>query len=59
MTLKARILDVLKSKGEPMTAEEIARELNYERVPVIKGLLTRLMKEGKVVKEGDKYRLAE
>ncbi|RLF22748.1 MAG: TrmB family transcriptional regulator [Thermoprotei archaeon] len=56
--VKRRIIEALKEHG-PLTPEEIAEKIGYPKVSVIKGQLTRLKKEGKVVEEAGKYRLVE
>ncbi len=57
--LKSRIYEfLLKNKGREFTVEEIAKAINEERISVVKAQLTRLVKEGKVVKVGvDKYKV--
>ncbi|ADY01083.1 MAG: TrmB family transcriptional regulator [Vulcanisaeta sp.] len=55
--IKKKILDYLTSnKGKEFTAEEIARAVGEERINVIKAQLTRLIKDGKVVKTDGKYK---
>ncbi|WP_054843933.1 hypothetical protein [Vulcanisaeta souniana] len=56
--IKKKILDYLTGNrgGREFTAEEIARAVGEERVNVIKAQLTRLIKDGKVVKTNGKYK---
>ncbi|BDR92650.1 TrmB family transcriptional regulator [Vulcanisaeta souniana] len=55
--IKKKILDYLTgNRGREFTAEEIARAVGEERVNVIKAQLTRLIKDGKVVKTNGKYK---
>ncbi len=57
--LKSRIHEfLLKNRGKEFTVEEIAKAINEERISVVKAQLTRLVKEGKVLKVGvDKYKV--
>ncbi|MCG2863756.1 MAG: TrmB family transcriptional regulator [Vulcanisaeta sp.] len=57
--IKKKILDFLTSnKGKEFTVEEIAKAVGEERLNVVKAQLTRLIKDGKVVKTDNKYRAA-
>lgn len=49
--VKQKIYEFLtKHKGEELTVEDIARGVGEERLSIVKAQLTRLAKEGKVVK---------
>ena len=55
--LKERIIAVLK-EGVPLTPEEVAAKINYDKVSIVKGLLTRMVKKGIVEKLPDgRYRI--
>ncbi|NPA24174.1 MAG: TrmB family transcriptional regulator [Crenarchaeota archaeon] len=56
--LKSKIYEFLvRNRGREFTVEEIAKAVNEERISVVKAQLTRLVKEGKVIKvDIDKYR---
>ncbi len=56
--LKSKIYEFLvRNRGKEFTVEEIAKAVNEERISVVKAQLTRLVKEGKVIKvDIDKYR---
>jgi len=56
--VKQKIYEFLaKNKGREFAVEEIARGIGEERLPIVKAQLTRLIKEGKVVKTPEgKYR---
>ncbi len=57
--VKRRILEFLQSnKDKEFTAEEIAKAVGEDRLNVVKAQLTRLVKEGKVIKTDNKYRAA-
>ena len=57
--IKKKILDFLTSnKGKEFTVEEIAKAVGEERLNVVKAQLTRLIKDGKVVKTDNKYKAA-
>ena len=57
--IKKKILDFLTSnRGKEFTVEEIAKAVGEERLNVVKAQLTRLIKDGKVVKTDNKYRAA-
>ncbi|NPA70117.1 MAG: TrmB family transcriptional regulator [Crenarchaeota archaeon] len=56
--LKSKIYEFLvRNRGKVFTVEEIAKAVNEERISVVKAQLTRLVKEGKVIKvDIDKYK---
>ncbi len=58
LSLKGRIYEFLrKNRGKEFTLDEIAKAVNETRLNVVKAQLTRLVKEGKVIKIGvDKYK---
>ena len=57
--IKKKILDYLASnKGREFTAEEIAKAIGEERLNVVKAQLTRLIKDGKVIKTDNKYKVS-
>jgi len=58
-SLKGRIYEFLrKNRGKEFTLEEIAKAVNESRLSIVKAQLTRLVKEGKVMKIGlDKYKV--
>ncbi len=56
--IKSKIYEfLLRNRGREFTVEEIAKAINEPRISVVKAQLTRLVKEGKVIKEKDKYRV--
>ena len=55
--LKEKILKVLKEEG-PLAPEEIATKINYDKINIVKALLTRMVKQGIVEKTPEgKYRI--
>ena len=57
--IKKRIYEfLLSNKGKEFTPEEIAKAVGEERLNVVKAQLTRLVKEGKVIKTDGKYKAA-
>ncbi|RLE56343.1 MAG: TrmB family transcriptional regulator [Thermoprotei archaeon] len=55
--LKEKILQVLKTEG-PLAPEEIAVKINYDKINIVKALLTRMVKQGIVEKTPEgKYRI--
>ena len=57
--IKKKILDYLTSnRDREFTVDEIAKAIGEERLNVVKAQLTRLVKEGKVVKLNGKYKAA-
>ncbi|MFB6469728.1 MAG: TrmB family transcriptional regulator [Vulcanisaeta sp. AZ3] len=57
--IKKKILDYLTgNKDKEFAVEEIARAVGEERLNVVKAQLTRLVKDGKVVKTDGKYKAA-
>jgi len=53
--VKERIIELL-NKG-PRTLDEIVQEISSVKPRIVKGILTRLRKAGKVVEEGGRYKL--
>ncbi|OYT26830.1 MAG: TrmB family transcriptional regulator [Thermoprotei archaeon ex4572_64] len=55
--VKKKILDFLTSRrGQEFSVDEIAKAVGEERLNVVKAQLTRLVKEGKIVRTDGKYK---
>lgn len=56
--IKKKIYEFLAAnKGKEFSVEEIAKAVGEERLNVVKAQLTRLVKEGKVVRTDSRYKV--